>query len=577
MPLNNLTMPNENTAPIKIFFAYSRSDTQLLQELRTFLQPLERRKDIQIWYDGEIKAGEVWGESIKKNLHAADIILLLLSSDALASDYFWEHERADALARHQRGECIVVPVILRHCDWDITELAELQALPKDGIPITDREWASHDKAYKSISGGIVALINQINDRRKQEEREIESNQEREKQEQLRQKQAEEQRRKEAEAAEHLRKENIKRMEREKAENKRKFWEKLQSADKLFAQQQYVQALAAYIALQNWGDKSTLGYTDAQPHISQRIMLCRQEQQKQQQEQQSQRNALLKKMGMAVGGVLLLFMLRQNASQWVNTMFETNNNTPVPVNTAETYTETALGLGLIMHRIRGGTFTMGCTKEQGSDCYDNEKPAHEVTLNSFKISRYEVTQAQWRAVMGGNPAELYNTGCDNCPVENVSWDDVQGFLHKLNQQTGKAYRLPTEAEWEFAARGGNQSKGYKYAGSDDVGAVAWYDNNYESSKYGSQGTTHPIGTKAANELGLYDMTGNVWEWCSDWYDVDYYTSRPRDNPQGASLGSFRVVRGGSWLTPPQHCRVVHRNYNTSGYRHRTFGFRLVSSQ
>ena len=212
-------------------------------------------------------------------------------------------------------------------------------------------------------------------------------------------------------------------------------------------------------------------------------------------------------------------------------------------------------------VQGGTFTMGCTSEQGSDCFEDEKLAHQVTLSDFYIGKYEVTQAQWRAVMGTNPS--YFTG-DNLPVEQVSWNDVQEFITKLNSLTGKRYRLPTEAEWEFAARGGNNSRGYKYSGSNTVGDVAWYNSN----------RTHPVGTKAANELGIYDMSGNVLEWCSDWFGS--YSSNAQTNPTGPSSGSDRVLRGGSWYHDAIYARVSFRGYWNPGTRNFGLGFRLACS-
>jgi formylglycine-generating enzyme required for sulfatase activity len=219
-------------------------------------------------------------------------------------------------------------------------------------------------------------------------------------------------------------------------------------------------------------------------------------------------------------------------------------------------------------VPGGSFTMGCTSEQGSACDGDEKPSHTVNLSSFYIGKYEITQAQWRAVMGTNPS--YNSGCDNCPVEQVSWNDVLQFIQKLNQQTGKRYRPPTEAEWEYAARGGNKSRGYKYSGSNDIGAVAWYDGN-------SGNKTHPVGQKSPNELGIYDMSGNVWEWCSDWYADDYYSSSPSSNPQGPSTGSHRVLRGGGWFSAAASCQVANRNGSSPGYRNNYYGFRVLLSQ
>jgi formylglycine-generating enzyme required for sulfatase activity len=217
----------------------------------------------------------------------------------------------------------------------------------------------------------------------------------------------------------------------------------------------------------------------------------------------------------------------------------------------------------MVRVRGGTFTMGCTGEQGGDCDDDEKPTHQVTVSDYYIGKYEVTQKEWRGVMGNSPSNFKN--CDNCPVEQVSWADIQEFLSKLNAKTGKSYRLPTEAEWEYAARGGSSGRGYKYSGSNNLDEVAWYDGNSGSK-------THPVGQKKANELGLYDMSGNVWEWCADWYGD--YSSGAQTNPNGPSRASDRVTRGGSWHGDAQYCRVSLRNFNAPSGRYYTLGFRLA---
>ena len=208
-------------------------------------------------------------------------------------------------------------------------------------------------------------------------------------------------------------------------------------------------------------------------------------------------------------------------------------------------------------VAGGTFMMGATSEQGSDAAYDEKPAHNVTVSSFYIGKYEVTQKQWVEIMGSNPS--YFKG-DNLPVEQVSWNDIQDFIKKLNAKTGKNYRLPTEAEWEFAARGGNNSRGYKYSGSNTLSNVAWYTDNSGSK-------THPVGTKSPNELGIYDMSGNVNEWCSDWYGS--YSSNSR-----RSSGSYRVMRGGSWGIHAWSCRVSYRGYGSPGDRYGSDGFRLA---
>ncbi len=215
-------------------------------------------------------------------------------------------------------------------------------------------------------------------------------------------------------------------------------------------------------------------------------------------------------------------------------------------------------------VEGGTFTMGATTEQGSDADDDEKPPHQVTLSSFYICKHEVTQEEWEAVMGSNQACWKGK---RLPMESVSWNECQTFISKLNSITGKQYRLPTEAEWEYAARGGNRSNGYKYSGSNTLSNVAWYGDN-------SGIITHEVMTKSPNELGLYDMSGNVREWCSDWDDGEYYAISPSNNPKGPSSGAYRVKRGGSWAEPARCCRVSYRDFSAPSYRDSLLGFRLV---
>ena len=201
-------------------------------------------------------------------------------------------------------------------------------------------------------------------------------------------------------------------------------------------------------------------------------------------------------------------------------------------------------------VEGGTFTMGTIS------------AHKVTLSSFSIGKFEVTQEEWKAVMGNNPSVFESA---KLPVERVSWEECQEFIRKLNELTGKQFRLPTEAEWEFAARGGTKSKGYENSGSNDIDAVAWYESNSNSK-------THEVGTKAPNELGLYDMSGNVREWCQDWYGS--HSSSAQTNPTGPTSGSNRVNRGGCWNGLARHCRVSGRFSNSPGYRGSGLGLRLA---
>ena len=227
------------------------------------------------------------------------------------------------------------------------------------------------------------------------------------------------------------------------------------------------------------------------------------------------------------------------------------------------TFTIKGVEFKMIKVEGGTFRMGATSEQSNDAYDDEKPVHSVTLSDYYIGETEVTQELWEAVMGSNHSRF--KGNNQRPVESVSWKDCQKFIKELNRLTGKEFRLPTEAEWEYAARGGKYSRGYTYSGSDNADEVAWYYDN-------SGDETHPVKTKKANKLGLYDMSGNVWEWCNDWYGG--YQSYSQTNPTGPSKGEYRVLRGGSWGNFDWCVRVSFRYFNSPGTRNDNYGLRLA---
>ncbi|MBQ1932232.1 MAG: SUMF1/EgtB/PvdO family nonheme iron enzyme [Muribaculaceae bacterium] len=249
-------------------------------------------------------------------------------------------------------------------------------------------------------------------------------------------------------------------------------------------------------------------------------------------------------------------------------------------------------------VKGGTFLMGAQSADASapnydsEAWSEESPVHSVTLSDYYIGKYEVTQQLWEYVMkysgpcadgstmsayatdvwlGTNPSSSNGVG-NYYPAYYVSWNDIVDiFIPRLNKITGKTFRLPTEAEWEYAARGGNKSKGYKYSGSNTIDDVAWYTGN-------SSDKTHEVGTKAPNELGIYDMSGNVWEWCSDWFSISYYSSSPTTNPTGPTStftwDFYRVRRGGGRYDSASDCRVTYRGCSAPGYRNFSYGFRLV---
>lgn len=218
----------------------------------------------------------------------------------------------------------------------------------------------------------------------------------------------------------------------------------------------------------------------------------------------------------------------------------------------------------MVQVHGDSFQMGATTDREPEV--DTRPVHTVYVHSFLISRYAVTQALWTAVQGHNPSG--STICDSCPVEKVSWTDARDFILKLNKLTGRNYRLPTEAEWEYAAKGGSKSKNYLFSGSDEMDSIGWNDNN-------SDKRSHPIGQKNPNELGLYDMTGNVLEWCSDWYKEDYYRESPVQNPPGPPSGNSKVLRGCAWNIFTSHCAVTVRAELPPDSHFYNVGFRLAA--
>lgn len=221
-------------------------------------------------------------------------------------------------------------------------------------------------------------------------------------------------------------------------------------------------------------------------------------------------------------------------------------------------------------LEGGTFLMGGNRDQDT------RPKHEVTLSPFAMGKYQVTQAQWREVaalpkieIDLNPDPSHFKG-DTLPVERVNWFECVEFCRRLSAHTGENYRLPTEAEWEYACRAGSTKRYCFGRSARQLGDYAWYHKN-------SDGHTHPVGEKKANAFGLYDMHGNVWEWCHDWYDENYYQQSPRENPQGPESGTYRVLRGGSWSNDQMNARAVYRYYAAPGNRDSHFGFRLCVSR
>jgi formylglycine-generating enzyme required for sulfatase activity len=227
------------------------------------------------------------------------------------------------------------------------------------------------------------------------------------------------------------------------------------------------------------------------------------------------------------------------------------------------------IGMEFVEIPSGEFLMGCVKSD-TKCGNDEKPQHKVKITkSFYIGKFEVTQGEWKKVMGNNPSDFVNCG-EDCPVENISWNKAQKFIGELckrEEQSPCKYRLPTEAEWEYSARAGGSAGSKYYWGDSNNDEYLWYDEN-------SGKTTHPVGKKKPNAWGLYDMSGNVWEWVGDYYNDTYYKNSPSADPKGANSGAYRVLRGGSWGNNARGSRLSDRIIGKPDFRHFTDGFRLV---
>ncbi len=258
----------------------------------------------------------------------------------------------------------------------------------------------------------------------------------------------------------------------------------------------------------------------------------------------------------------------------NSTGELTSTQPLKTNTAEREELLFQKYGMI--KVPGGSFVMG-DNEGNRD----EKPEHTVKVDTFYMARYECTQKIWQEVMQSNPSKSIG---DNKPVEKVTWNDAQEFIRKLNEITGMNFRLPTEAEWEFAARGGNHSNNYTYSGHNVLDNVGWYWQNsgtkslsgtWDAKKISeSNCQTNPVGQKSPNELGLYDMSGNVWEWCSDWYSDYYYLRSEKNNPKGPEMGEYKVKRSGSWYYLDNYCKVTFRSYFKPDKTNIFIGFRLA---
>ncbi len=522
---------------IHIFIAYSQKDRAYLDDLRTHAAPLLHGGNVSIWFDGEIHAGEVWDAEIKASLHAADIILMLLSSHSLASDYFYKQEVKEALERHEAGKARVVPVVLSACLWQKTPLANLQGLPKGMTPINS--WPNRDDAWNAVLLGVSDLIDEIENERKGQTSPTP---------------------KTPSARDGN---NLKPADAPKAPGPAEAhaWEFTTDTDTPTAYKKFLDRFpngfyaatareraddfdaentAWEFASDTGTEKAIQKYLDKYPtglHAA---------------EAQEK---------------IAAFERERKEAEHKKRIVERRRVDPF-------YD--------LMILIKGGTFEMGDTFGEGND---SEKPVHTVTLSDYWLCKYPVTQGLWKAIMGENTNPSRFKGDDMLPAENISWEEAQEFIEALNKKTGDQYRLPTEAEWEYAAREGG--KKVRFGNGKDIANPL--EMNFDATKnykqpYSIVGEyrkkTTPVNQFKPNALELYDMAGNVWDWCADWFAKDYYQQCQAQgtvlNPQGPEEGVLRVLRGGSWDGDPRYCRAAYRGSNGPTVRYSDIGFRLALS-
>jgi formylglycine-generating enzyme len=535
--------------PLHTFIIYSRHDAKYKDDLLVHLDVLVRKGHVRRWVDSDLLPGEEWEKRIEAELEAANLVLMLVSADALNSEFIQKKELKTALEKKKSGTARIIPILVRDCLWELEDdLAALQMLPKNesGKIWAIESWSSSSAAWASTLRELLKLIQEVQTAVEKE------NTEKEQAEREKTKAQAEQ----AAAAE---------QEKRRQKKDEQTWTRLQkeiAATGSFEEK--IDFIGLYINdpdCQNHQEEAQeqLHDLEAERDAHEKIESQKQKAQaeraakaeRQQADENAWQTALRVNTIAAFNGYLdnkdYIFHRNEAVKQIEALSVPTYKN-------SDTHRDFSYTPEMVY--VEGGSFKMG------SHITDYEQPIHTVTLSPFWIGKYPVTVEQYEAYCKDTGVRMPdNNTVSLCPVVNVNWKDAVEYTKWLSKKTGKRYRLPTEAEWEFAAKGGNRSKGYIYAGSNNIDEVAWRNS-----------VLHPVGKKKANELGLYDMSGNVWEWCNDWEGT--YSAKPQTNPTGPNSGSDRINRGGSAGNDPDDCRIARRAFDTPSAKYIILGFRVV---
>jgi formylglycine-generating enzyme required for sulfatase activity len=548
---------------VKVFVSYSHKDESLKLELDEHLSPLKQSEAIAYWHDRQIQAGAEWAKEIEENLNSADIILLLISPSFINSMYCWKVELEQALKRHQAETACVIPIILRPTAWQRTEIARLQAFPKDAKAITT--WANQDEAFVDVVNGIQKAVDRLVEKLSTESTISEPTEQ------------EIQQAKESGQGEQTYRDDVLLClcDRGKiSSSDRRFLDRLQTrlnlsstqAQKIEAEairdvDDYRQTLIDFLK----EDRSIT------PSLRDRLRRL-----------QTRLNLNDEMVNVIEKNLPPLFTFSFEIIT-VNDRGETINQRPGQANYFwETLTEDVF---LDMVSIPGGTFWMGAADGE-LEAQDDERPRHQVTIKPFFMGKFAVTQEQWSEIAklpkisrDLNPDPSYFKAKKR-PVEQVSWDDAVECCNRLSRKTGKPYRLPTEAEWEYACRAGTATP--FHFGETITSELVNYNGNYvyaNASEGNDRGQTIEVGSFSPNAFGLYDVHGNVLEWCADPWHEDY-ESAPADGRiwkmESDRESDIRLLRGGSWNDNSRDCRSAFRGRVRRDLRIIFIGFRVVSS-